>query len=186
MIAAIEDNIIGVVKAVIGGRLRTVDSLPGDWDADLLKRLLLCAPAVYVAFLGGPKLKETDTVVGIDGRWSLFAITGHASGNAARRRGDGREIGAYEIIERLVPALHNHTVPDVGAMKLVNVENLYSGTIDNRGVALYAAVFTLPMYFPEILDSATLATFATFHADWDLAPADDAIDAADHVTLEQP
>lgn len=185
MIAAIEDDIIAVVKAAIGNKLRTVDSLPGDWDADMLRRLLLSAPAVYVAFLGGPKIKEADAVVGIDGRWSLFAITGHASGNAARRRGDGREIGAYEIIERLVPRLHNRTVPDVGTMTLRDVENLYSGTIDNRGVALYSAVFTLPVYFPEVLDETTLDIFATFHADWDHAPPDGQTDASDTVILPQ-
>ncbi len=42
-----------------------------------------------------------------------------------------------------------------------------------------------PFSLPEIIDPATLDDFITFHADYDLAPADLVVDAAITVTLEQ-
>lgn len=186
MITATEDALIARIKAILGAKLRAVDSLPGDWDADMLKRLLLTAPAVYVAFAGGPPSAGADAVAGIDGRWIVFAVTANASGNAARRRGDGKVIGAYEIISNLVPRLHNHTIAGVGTLVLRNIENLYSGTIDNQGVALYAMTFGIAMNFDAEPDPADLDAFQTLHVDFDLAQKDGEIEGSTDIELEQP
>jgi phage gp37-like protein len=169
MIGTTEDNLIALVKAEFGSKLRLVDSLPGDWSDDMLKSLIISAPAVYLAFLGGPKITNSDTIVGIDSRWSFFAITAHASGQKARRRGDSLQIGAYEIISRLIPVVHNHTVPDIGTITLVSIDDLFNGNIDSKGVSLWAALFTMPMYFDPSTNLGSLDDFETFHADWDIA-----------------
>jgi len=181
----VEDYLIAEIKKLFGRRLKAVDSLPGDWDSDMLKRLIISAPAVYLAFTGGPRIKEQDTIVGINGRWSFFVITAHASGAAARRRGDSVQIGAYEIISLLAPHFDRLTVPDVGTLELERVENLYSGTIDTKGVSLYACLFTLPTYFDDIPDLSVLDNFEEFHGDWDLEPSDGVLEAQTDINLPQ-
>lgn len=184
-LAQIEDYLINRIKAAFNGRLKAVESLPADWDSDTFKRLLRMAPGAFVVFGGGAHA-DRNTGASIDGRFSVIAVTAHASGELVRRRGDSREIGAYEIVEIAVPLLHEHTIPDVGMLKLTGVDNLFTGELDRQGAAVYAATFSLPITFAPTLDPATLDDFLTFHADYDLAPTDTAIDATDTVTLEGP
>ena len=171
----VEDAIVAEIRTAltVGGQLvvRQVDSLPGDWDAEMLKRLLRLVPGVFVAFIGGPAGAASGETAAINARWSVIAATGHASGEAARRRGDSQQVGAYELIERLLPKLHGHTIADEGTLKLIDVQNLYTGEIDKQGLAVYAATFELPnMAMPSTLDEATLTPFATFDAKYDFAP----------------
>jgi phage gp37-like protein len=171
----VEDQLIAKCTAAltVGGQLkvRTVDSLPGDWDADTMKRLLRLAPAVLIAFSGGPvrEVGANDAVT-IDAQWSVIAVTAHASGEAARRRGDSQQIGAYEILESMIPKLHGETIPDEGSLSLVSIENLYSGEIDKQGLAVYAMRFALPMTLPFALDESTIDPFETFDAKYDIPP----------------
>lgn len=183
MLTEVEDHLVAETKALFGQKLKVVDSLPGDWDADMLKRIIISAPAVYLAFTGGPRIKENNTTVGIESRWSFFAVTGHISGTAARRRGDSVQIGAYEIISRILPHFDRHTVPDVGTMELERVENLYNGTIESRGVSIYTALFSLQVYFDDIPDLSALADFEEFQGDFRLGDGPGAVDAEIDITL---
>lgn len=171
-IANVEDKLIAEIKAAltVGGQLkvRQVESLPGDWDADMLKRLLRLAPGVFVAFMGGPV--NAGHAAQLDAQWAVIAITAHASGEAARRRGDSQEIGAYEILETLIPRLHGLKIAAEGTLNIVDVANLYSGQLDKQGVAVYAARFKILMALPLSLDEATLDAFETFDAKYDRAP----------------
>lgn len=185
IITATEDAIIDRVKALLGDSIRQAASLPGDLDEETLKQLLIAAPGVYAKFAGGA-LVPGSLDAAIEGRWTLFVITAHASGGDARRRGDKMQIGAYPMLAILARGLNGYTVPDVGIMTLRDMSNLFSGAIDRQGCALYGLTFGLPMEFGTgSVDPGDLDDFITFHGDWDLAPVDAAIDASDTVTLPQ-
>lgn len=168
IITDVEDALLArVVGAFAPGQLRTVKSLPGALNGDLLKQLAPEAPGVYASFLGAaPARNLTDRHV--DARWALYVLTWHASGEAARRRGDSVAIGAYEILPPLVAAVVGAPIDNAGLPRLVRIENLWSGQHERRGLALYAATFEVPV---EMTGTApTLDAFETFHADYDVPP----------------
>lgn len=185
MNVTVEDNLLNRVKSHFGRTLRTVDSLPGDWTDEMLKKLIISAPAVYLACPGGPRIPGEDSLVGINSRWSFFIITTHAGGEKDRRHGDAVQIGAYDIVRRLAPLFHNYTVPDVGTMDLLSVDNLFNGTIEGKGVTLYSMLFNLPLHFDTDIPLADLDAFETFHVDFDVAPADGNVDGQTDINLPQ-
>lgn len=186
-IATIEQYFINTVKARFAGRLKDVDSLPAAWDDKTFDRILRSTPGVFVVFAGGPRLPEFQDAVVVDGSWSFFVVTTHASGELARRRGDNREIGAYECIEILAPLFHNAIVPGAaGPMELADIANLFDDQLERKGAALYSVSFQMPTPIadddapPPVLDD-----FLVFDDTIDLAPADGAAEASDHVELPQ-
>lgn len=195
-----EAHIIAKIKALLGTTVRGVQSLPGDWDDDMLKRFLAAVPGVFLAWVGGPAQDLGGDGVQINARWMVYVATGHASGQEARRLGDAQQVGAYDLIEVLAPGLNGHDVPDVGTLGLVSVENLYTGMVDRQGLAVYALVYEMGMPFDPPSDD-TLTPFVTFAAQLDVPPHDTAAehrkwldgdysntrpDAADTVTVPQP
>lgn len=168
MIGDAEDRLLDIVRRTLGAAVKTVDGLPGDWDMEQLKRLLPRAPAVYLAFLGGAA-RADEHVLRVDTRWGLYTLTAHAQGSRPRRRGDARQIGAYEMLARLLPAFHGETMSGIGTVSVERIDNLYTGLTDSYGVALYAAALLLPMPLP-LPDPIGLADFETFHADYDIPP----------------
>lgn len=185
LIAAIEDQLITVIKDHFNGVLKSVESLPSDFDAAEFNRVLRSAPGVFVVFSGGSSVESPNNAQ-IRGQWTVVALTDNAGGELARRRGSQVQIGAYEIIERLVALLHDRTIVDVGTLKLQSVENLYNGALDNKGVAMYAAVFSLPMAFEiNITDLSSLDDFIRFDSDTNFAPTDNQNESHDTVLLEQ-
>lgn len=173
-IKVIEDAIIAKAKAAltVGGqsKVRTVESAPGDWDKDMLKRLLRMVPCVLIVFSGGPAAAAGATVSQITAHWRVIVATGGAGGEAPRRRGDSQEIGAYAILELLVPALDGLLIQNEGTLELADFENLYSGEVDKQGLAVYGLTFTHPMAFSNDVDLSTLTPFATFDAKYDFVP----------------
>ena len=166
-IKAIEDNLIERIKVLLDTKVRMVDSLPGVWDGEMFKRLLRTVPGVYIVFAGGAPKNYGGESAFINASWVVIVATGNAS-EAARRRGDGTGIGAYDILERVLAHLHGYVVPEEGALSLVSVENLYSGEVDKQGLAIYAATFQMPMSLPADLDLAALDAFETFDAFYDI------------------
>ena len=171
-IAATETHLIDVIKADLGNRIKTVTSVPSEWSDELLKSMLLMAPFVAVAFPGGTAPKPGSTYAYLDGTWEVYVGTAHASGQAARRLGDALEIGAYELIERMVGLLHGHTVPNVGVLDFRAVDNLFTGTVDRQGLAVYGIRFALPMMTLPAA-AVALGNFETFDAQYDLPPLAD-------------
>jgi|CXWL01.1.fsa_nt_gi phage gp37-like protein len=171
----VEDALLAKITDVlkVGGvpLVKTIDVLPSDWDNDMLRKFAAVAPCVLIAFSGGvvKDVGATDSV-SVQAQWSVIAVTAHASGNAARRRGDSTRIGAFEICERLMPVLHGHTIENEGSMSLVALENLWSGEIEKQGIAAYGMRFELPMTFPFVLDDSALDDFETFDAKYDIPP----------------
>lgn len=171
IITAVEDDLLAALTAAAAGAKVRVESLPGDWDDDMLKRLLPLAPCVLVAFSGGVPARIGELEPTIDSQWAVYAVTSHPSGQAARRRGNAQALGAYELISRLVvPALHGRDVPDAGVAHLVRVDNLFTGSVERQGLAVYAATFRVPMPFSVLPDPEGLDDFATFVAQLDVPP----------------
>jgi phage gp37-like protein len=187
-IATVEQYLIDTLKTTFGATLKTVESLPADWDDDTFRRVLRLTPGLFVVFGGGQRNDdETDRGhVVIDARWGIVAATAHAGGELARRRGDKLEIGAYDIIQRATRTLEGHGVPDHGEIRVDSVENLFSADLDKQGTAIYALQLTLPMYLYSDGDTEnTLDDFVTWHNDIDSSPSNDTLEASDTVTLEQ-
>lgn len=181
----IEDAIVEELKKAFSGKVRTVDSLPGELTGELIKRLLIDAPAIYIAFLGGNARNAGGATASFTASWAVFAITRHASGQAARRRGDAStEIGAYELIEIAVPRLHCFTIAEQGTLTFKSVQNLYSRDLDQKGVAIYAAQFEMPVSLDRVTDPDLLKPFETFNSKLDIPPFG-TTDAEDTVTLPQ-
>lgn len=163
MLVKVEDAMIERCKRLVGKHVKAVEDLPGNWDEATLKAARRKVPGIYIAWSGGPAVP--GRLAGINSRYAVYVVTGQASGERARRRGNSRELGAYEILERIVPGLHGLTVNSVGTLQLERVDNLFSDRVDEQGLVIYGAVFTLAkMMFPAALDAGDLADFATFHA----------------------
>ena len=171
-VKTIEDAIIAEAKDALAAlKVRTVTSAPGDWDKDMLtRRLLAIVPCVLVVFAGGPSKAVGGEVANIDAHWRVIVATGHAGAEEARRHGDSQESGAYAMLESLIPRLDGFRIPDEGTLSLVDVENLFSGEIDKKGLTVYGMTFTHGMSFPLVADPADLSPFVTFDAKYDLAP----------------
>ena len=200
-ITTVEDALIAEATATLGAHVRGVESLPGDWDDEMLKRLLRAVPGCFVAFAGGARSGAASAAEArIDSRWVVYVCTGHASGEAARRRGNQVQAGAYELIAMLAPRLHGLRIAGVGSASLLDVQNLYTGSIDRQGLSVYALTLSLPMLFELVADAAQLTPFVTFDAQYDVPPFtteqhDEWLqgdyttatpDARDTVTLPQP
>lgn len=170
-ILSIEDALISHIKTALGNKVRKVDSLPADFDAETVRRMLVDAPAVYVAFgAGSSPGARSGTTAEILARWGVFAVTAHASGQAARRRGDSQQIGAYELLEILIPLLHGFTIPGEGTLSLTAVENLFNGEVEKKGLSVYSAVFQMPMIWSSDADLSLLTPFQTFAVQLDIPP----------------
>lgn len=200
MIKDVETFLIDRAKAALGTRVRGVESLPGDWDDEMFKRFAAIVPGVFVAFLGGGLRQDTGTnEPTIDSRWGLYCCTGHPT-ELARRHGDAMQIGAYTLLQVLMPLVHGLTMPGVGTFNLVDVQNLFTGTVERQALTVYALVFGLPMTMELVPDPALLTPFETFDAKYDVPPHTPAFhtewlqdvytggspDAHDTVALPQP
>ncbi|HEL3750005.1 TPA: DUF1834 family protein [Stenotrophomonas maltophilia] len=187
-IASVEQFLIDTLQVAFGNKIRTVESLPADWDDDTFRRVLRATPGVFVVFGGGQRNEEESHPgkVVLDARWGIVAATAHASGELARRRGDKVDIGAYEIIQRVAKVVEALAVPGNGEIRVEGVENLFSGDLERQGAAIYGLQLTLPMYLSGDDDvEPNLDDFRTWHNEIDTAPADGQPEASDTVTLEQ-
>ncbi|MFG6462264.1 phage protein Gp37 [Roseateles sp. DXS20W] len=169
IISTVEAHLVDVLTQAVAGAGLRVQDLPGDWDDEMLRTLLTLAPCVLISFSGG-QARRGATTAAIDGQWTLYVVTKHPSGQQARRRGNAMAIGAYEVVSRLVvPVLHNHLVPGVGTLSLTGIQDLYTGSVERQGLAVYGCTFVLPMSF-EPQASAGLGDFATFVSSLDIPP----------------
>lgn len=179
MLAEVEDAMIARCEKLVGKHVKAIKDLPGNWDDATLKAARREVPGIYIAWAGGSATPAARA--GINSRYSVYVVTGQASGERSRRRGNGRDLGAYEILERIVPGLHGLSVDGIGTLQLERVDNLYSDRADQQGVVIYGAVFALnKMQFPSVLDAADLADFTVFHVNHKVP---DGPDTETHLTL---
>lgn len=77
---------------------------------------------------------------------------------------------------------------EISAPENIDAVNLYSGNLNEKGVALWAVTWEQPVAFDvtALNDDETLGDFLKFHADWDFVPVDGTYAASDDVTLPGP
>lgn len=179
-IGALEDELILTIKASpLGARVREVAGLP-DGNADtLVKRFRTTAPAVYVSPAPFDVAAPTASPV-----FEVLAVARNARGQRDARHGDGSVIGLYEMIDILLPLLSESCTASSG-WSVTRIGFGRQELFADHG--LHAASLTLRgrIEVSQDIDAAALDAFVIFHADYDIAPADGAIDATDHVTLPQ-
>jgi hypothetical protein len=100
-----------------------------------------------------------------------------------------RDSAALVISTRLLMLIPGNLFGlDISAPENIEAVNLYSGSLNDKGVALWAITWEQPVAFDvtDLNDDNVLHDFLTFHADYDLATMDEQIDASDDVTLPGP
>ena len=168
MIAAIEDAILAAAQNTLGNSVRKIESLPGGWSMDSLTRALQMAPGVYVAFLGAASERAEGY---FSGRFTVYLVSKGAI-EQDRRRGNSRVIGAYDMLERLLPVFDGLDVSEAGTLRVSGVENLFRDALFDLGGTVYGITLVLPnMPIDYQADTSTLDDFVTFDAKYDLDPS---------------
>ena len=182
-IAAAEDWLVTEIRRVLGSAFRSIESGPGEWSEDYLKRVVEDVPAVRVAWLGGAGREAT--MLTLDTRWAVYVLTGWDGGTQhTRRRGRTGEIGAYRATELLAPRLHTALIPDVGRVRVASVENFWTGAIDRKGLALYAVILDIAIPMDVEIGEGEYEDFLRVGIDWPLGEGVGG-DATDTMTLPQ-
>lgn len=162
--------------------LREVKAHDGRFDLAELKRWAAVAPCVRVAALAVPRFgmqgRQPYAVV----RWGAFLVCAGAPATPLSRGAQALTYAAelMSLIPGRVWSLSGAQAPDG-----MSAQNLFSAEIDRHGVSLWAFQWTQQIDI-ALLSAAELEDLLTVHLDWDLAVADDAIDAEDDIELEPP
>jgi hypothetical protein len=153
-----------------GGRLAQGD----------IKRFAMKSPAVLVACLGIPSIQddgggEIDAVC----TWGAFVVT-------TDRPQLPRDTGALAIVAALATLIPNNYWDGkaTGIPEKIKGDNLYNGSIDGAGVALWVVTWQQKTTLGG-LDMGDLDDFLLLHADYDLAPPDGVIEALDDINVPQ-
>lgn len=176
---AVRDRIVSTLKAGVPG-LRSVVPHAGRFTAEDLSRYSQQAPVGIVSCLAASKIDEEGGSVTPHARWAAFVLTRDTPNS---KRHDAAIAFAQAIL--LEVAGNRWGLEGVHRPAALQLENLYAGPIDKAGVALWAVTWIQAVDL-ELTDAAALAALTKVHADYDLAPADGTIAAADDVTLEAP
>jgi len=144
--------------------VKTVKEYDGQFDSEELGRHSLAAPAVLVAIAGVPKVEIASDGTLCTVRLVAFVLTREVVGVT-------RGAGALAIVGTLLHGIQEQTwgLNDVDTPKAVRGESLYERAIDMKGTALWGVVWEQNVTLGTP-DPAMLAVFATFNADYDLAP----------------
>jgi hypothetical protein len=162
VIASVENDIVSAVKAALGRAVRIVDTLPNGFTAGELEQRMRQAPAVFVAFLGGRFRDDSQAV--LDAMFGVFFLGQTSGDEKAARLGTPTQIGAYQMFELAVPAVHGLKT-DYGCLYATDASNLFSGEIDRQGLALYSAAFRVPLSFPKPDPSGPFGTLFVQYQD---------------------
>lgn len=180
MLAELEQALHTRVQTLLGATVKTVDALPGRWDIEALRSLIPRCPAVFTLWTGGSQLNTSGPSP--ETEWILYLVTNHQQGQAARRVGDVRAIGAWTLVERLYTGFHGWFSGVGGSVEVLKVDNLWTPEIEEQGVALYALTLKIPITLDplEIED-----VFSSLNVSYDIAPSDERLDAEDLISPEQ-
>jgi len=178
MIVSTTQKIIDLIKAsAIAQNLRDVDELPGRLTDEILNRWMTTTPAVYVAFVGGRESGNNQDAT-FNASWVVYVVTDP--------KNDARVIGPDDILNVIVPQLHDNTIQDVGTLRANRIDNLFSIKKDKKGARVHAVTLTIPNFaFEYTMDLDALSNFKTYRAEHSIVPGDDEPAAVDEVNLPQ-
>jgi hypothetical protein len=162
IITDIEDAVLEMVDITLGDTVREKKTIPGGWTMATLTRALQFAPGVYVAFQGcTPGVSDGY----LNGRFTVYTVSKGASEHD-RRRGNPRAIGAYEMLELLLPPLSVLAIDNLSSPIVSGVDNLFRDAMFDLGGTVYGINLTVPnMPFDFTADESALANFVLFHGE---------------------
>lgn len=164
MLADSEESLVALIKATtVGKRLRLVSTLPDLPDADVLQRWVTDAPSVYV--VPGDGVIGTDTVVL---PFVLVMVAKNARGHEAARRGDGKVIGLYEMLDGLLAELHE-TPFGHSAIYCQEYAWLQDKALRDKGLFAATLLLHTTVNLP-VPDISALADFDELYASWGVVP----------------
>ena len=146
-----EDWLIAECKRVLGCTFKSIERGPGKWGPEYLKRFISDLPACRVAALNGTGRDNEE--LDVDSRWAIFLGVGW-DGKDQRQRSRG-ERGLFRAVSLLAPWLHNQVVDGdagVGKVRVMEIQNLYSGPDDLHGCSFASLVLGIPLHFDVPVD----------------------------------
>lgn len=154
IIAATSQALIAHIQQLCGAYLREIDEHPGNWDESTIRRLVRNPPAVYVAWLGQtPDIRPHSVLA----RWGVFVVCDVLNG----QRQDN--IGIYQVVETLTAGLHRQRIEPSGLFELETVQNLWSDTQSDMGVAVYGLYFKAQQGLAPLIEASELDDFKIYH-----------------------
>lgn len=166
MLTEAENALVNRIKvAPIGLKLRQVDTLP-DLDGDtLVKKFATDAPAAYVAPAATLGIKDSIMDVG----FGIACVARNAGGQAATRKGDGKVIGLYEMVEIIAGMLDGFVAGEIPlyaiSVSIMNDEKIYKAGLQVAVISLQGQ-----MKLPSALDESSLDDFLTLGGQYDVMP----------------
>lgn len=153
----------------------------GPFSFDDLKRYAVKAPAAVVACVNIPEFEERGTAKLLANvQWSIYVVT---RGDSSTRR----DAEALTLITALAKLVQGNFWEDADEEETaderpqrIRGSNMRSTGLDKSGVALWALAWNQKIDIADF-DLTTLGNFDKFYAEWDLAEADDTIDAEDNI-----
>ncbi|MHB1183394.1 MAG: phage protein Gp37 [Desulfobulbia bacterium] len=164
IISDVEAAILAVVNTALGATIKRKGTVPGGWTMKTLEQALQFAPGIYVAFQGAVPGADDGYY---DGRFTVYLVNKGAI-EPVRRHGNPRVIGAYDMLERLLPPLAVLTVPDIGTLKGGAIDNLFRDAMFDLGGTVYGINLILPNMpfdFEADLTNPSLADFILWHGE---------------------
>lgn len=148
-----------IVTAIDAGipELYRCEAHGGRFDLGELQRWSKQAPAVLVAAVSVPDLADGPTRIATV-RWVAYLITKDTPQAT-------RDVAALDYAESLLRLVRNNEwgLDNTQKPQRLAAENLYSGTIDRHGIALWAVSWTQGVSL-RATDIATLADFTLYTA----------------------
>ncbi|WP_420555182.1 phage protein Gp37 [Neptuniibacter marinus] len=155
MLQAVETALISAIKNALGNSVKKIETHPGHWGAQTIKHMVMAAPSVFVGFSTGTHIDSSPDQ--LKGQWHVYLVGRALNGQ--------REVGIYQMLERLLPALHGLDLGQADALAFLRVKNLFSFAEGKQGVCCYEMTFTLPMNWPDQQDASSLDDWLRYQAD---------------------
>jgi phage gp37-like protein len=157
MIGTTENALLEAVRGLFGRTLKQVTTHPGTWSDVAIKRIILSAPSVHLAWLGcgeGRSRREMES------RWVFYVAADMLNGQEKDR------LGVYQIIERLVAGVNGKIFGPSSGFKLTKAQNLYTDVQGNAGCALYGLYFSAITPLPNETSLSSLDDYERHWQTW--------------------
>lgn len=180
MFADMEAGLVALVKnSALAPFLKAVATLPDDDEDNLVSRMVSDAPAVYV--IAGRNFKVDSGSLMVP--FGLACVSRNARGHEDARRGDGKALGMYQILEAVLGLAENGLAGGC-YWRVSDVGFLNSDKIWKAGLTVGVVTVETTVTVPSSIDMSLLSDFKTFHADYDIEPFET---AAEHSKwIEEP
>lgn len=166
MLAETENAMLAYLQSLpLAKHLRKIEPLPDTDAATLVKRFAAEAPAVYIAYQDFPFGDGTALL-----KMAVVCVAKNAAGPRAARQGDSREIGLYQIIDRVAASLGGISIGGC-AWQPVRVAFMDNDAIWRNGLeCAIVMIETQGQTLDPAIDESSLDEFLQFSSQYDIPP----------------